>query len=110
MIPGPNATLTSNWDGTTKLENTTVTYTCDPGLQTTNGTTEQNQTCTSNGWVRAGEQTCTSRTAGYGPGNRPAPPTAGYGPGNRPAPSNDWVRAGLTIDGPDQPDQPGLLA
>ena len=81
MIPGPNATLTSNWDGTTKLENTTVTYTCDPGLQTPNGTTEQNQTCTSNGWVRTGAPELHLQRLGMGRGNRPAPPTTGYGPG-----------------------------
>ncbi|XP_043195718.1 uncharacterized protein LOC122367030 isoform X2 [Amphibalanus amphitrite] len=51
LIPGPNSTVVSSWDDTSRLEGTVVNYTCVAGLQTPDGLTVQNQTCTSNGWV-----------------------------------------------------------
>ena len=46
--------MVSDWDTTTRLEGTVVFYTCLAGLQTPDGLTVQNQTCTANGWVGTG--------------------------------------------------------
>ena len=59
LIPDVNYGMLSNWDNTTRLEGTAVSFTCIDGLQTRFGDTVQNQTCTVNGWVGwVGEAQC----------------------------------------------------
>ena len=43
--------MTSSWDAESRALGTQVTYTCTPGLTTSNGTAAQQQTCTLTGWV-----------------------------------------------------------
>ena len=45
------ATIESDWDGTLRELGTNVTYSCAPGLETTDGSTQQLANCTDLGWM-----------------------------------------------------------